>query len=149
MTWLQGPQAQLVVRRAGFVDQGAVPIPLDSQGQRFANAIAAAGEDMPLIELQRMVRALGPRVRLSTSFRFEVGSTRLDAQSRSNLLSLAQAIRDGRYDTRVLLLAGFSDGRGAASANRDLSSARAEAVERDLLSTNGIKATGFQPVRFS
>jgi len=137
LTWLQGPQAQLVVRRAGFVDQGAVPIPLDSQGQRFANAIAAAGEDMPLIELQRMVRALGPRVRLSTSFRFEVGSTRLDAQSRSNLLSLAQAIRDGRYDTRVLLLAGFSDGRGAVSANRDLSSARAEAVERDLLALLG------------
>ena len=137
LAWMQGPQAQLVVRRAGFVDQGAVPIPLDSQGQRFANAIAAAGADMPLIELQRMVRVLGARVRLSTSFRFEVGSTRLDAQSRSNLLSLAQAIRDGRYDRRPLLLAGFSDGRGAASANRDLSSARAEAVLRDLLSLLG------------
>ena len=66
-----------------------------------------------------------------------MGSTRLDAQSRSNLLSLAQAIRDGRYDTRVLLLAGFSDGRGAASANRDLSSARAKTVERDLLALLG------------
>jgi phosphate transport system substrate-binding protein len=137
LAWMRGPQAQLVVRRSGFVDQGAVPIPLDAQGQRFANAIAAAGDDMPLIELQRMVRVLGARVRLSTSFRFEVGSTRLDAQSRSNLLSLAQAIRDGRYDARPLLLAGFSDGRGAASANRDLSSARAEAVLRDLQSLLG------------
>jgi phosphate transport system substrate-binding protein len=137
LAWMRGPQAQLVVRRSGFVDQGAVPIPLDAQGQRFANAIAAAGDDMPLIELQRMVRVLGARVRLSTSFRFEVGSTRRDAQSRSNLLSLAQAIRDGRYDARPLLLAGFSDGRGAASANRDLSSARAEAVLRDLQSLLG------------
>jgi len=132
LAWMRGPQAQLVVRRAGFVDQGAVPIPLDAQGQRFANAIAAAGDDMPLIELQRMVRVLAARVRLSTSFRFEVGSTRLDAQSRSNLLALAQAIRDGRYVGRPLMLTGFSDGRGAASANRDLSSARAEAVLRDL-----------------
>ena len=41
-------------------------------------------------------------------------------------------MRDGRYDTRVLLLAAFSDGRGAETANRDLSSACAEAVERDL-----------------
>ena len=89
LTWMEGPQAQLVVRWAGFVDQGAVPISIDSQGQRFANAIAAAGVDMPLIELQRLVRVLGPRVRLSASFQFEVGSTRLDAQSRSNLLSLA------------------------------------------------------------
>ena len=70
------PQAQLVVRWAGFVDQGAVPISIDSQGQRFANAIAAAGVDMPLIELQRLVHVLGLRVRLSTSFQFEVGSTR-------------------------------------------------------------------------
>lgn len=130
--WLRGPDAQLVVRRAGFVDQGAVPISLDAKGQRFANAIAAAGDDMPLTELQRMVRVLGAQVRLSTSFRFEVGSTRLDAQSRSNLLALAQAIRDGRYDGRPLMLVGFSGGRGGAEANRDLSSARAVAVLRDL-----------------
>lgn len=130
--WLRGPDAQLVVRRAGFVDQGAVPISLDAQGQRFANAIAAAGEDMPLTELQRMVRVLGSQVRLSTSFRFEVGSTRLDAQSRSNLMALAQAIRDGRYDGSALMLVGFSDGRGGAEANRDLSSARAVAVLGDL-----------------
>lgn len=135
--WLRGPDAQLVVRRAGFVDQGAVPIPLDAQGQRFANAIAAAGEDMPLTELQRMVRILGSQVRLSTSFRFEVGSTRLDAQSRSNLLALAQAIRDGRYDGRRLMLVGFSDGRGGSAANRDLSSARAVAVLSDLKESMG------------
>lgn len=132
LAWLRGPEAQLVVRRAGFVDQGAVPIPLDAQGQRFANAIAAAGEEMPLTELQRMVRVLAARVRLSTSFRFEVGSTRLDAQSRSNLLALAQAIRNGRYVDQPLTLVGFSDGRGGPEANRDLSSARAASVLRDL-----------------
>ena len=44
----------------------------------------------------------------------------------------AQALRDGRFDDRPLMLVGFSDGRGAASANRDLSSARAEAVLREL-----------------
>ena len=137
LTWLRRPQAQLVVRRTGFVDQGAVPISLDAQGQRFANAIGAAGEDMPLSELQRMVRVLGKHVRLSTSFRFEVGSTRLDAQSRSNLLTLAQAIKDGEYAGRKLLLVGFSDGRGAAKPNRDLSAARAEAVLKDIEQVSG------------
>lgn len=135
--WLRGPDAQLVVRRAGFVDQGAVPISLDAQGQRFANAIANAGEDIPLTELQRLVRVLMPRTRLSTSFRFEVGSTRLDAQSRSNLLTLGQAIRDGRYNGHSLMLVGFSDGRGAPGPNRDLSSARAEAVKRELIAVLG------------
>lgn len=137
LRWLRGPEAQLVVRRAGFVDQGAVPIALDQQGQRFVNAIANAGPEVPLTELQRMVRVLTPRTRLSTSFRFQVGSTRLDAQSRSNLLALGQAIRDGRYAGQSLMLVGFSDGRGDALANRDLASARAEAVKRALLAAMG------------
>jgi phosphate transport system substrate-binding protein len=137
LAWLRGPEAQLVVRRAGFVDQGAVPIGLDAQGQRFANAILKAGEDISLAELQRMVRVLTPRTRLSTSFRFEVGSTRLDAQSRSNLMTLGQAVRDGRYDGQSLMLVGFSDGRGAPEPNRELSSARAEAVKRALIAALG------------
>lgn len=137
LAWLRGPEAQLVVRRSGFVDQGAVPISLDEQGQRFVNAIAQAGEDITLAELQRMVRVLTPLTRLSTSFRFEVGSTRLDAPSRSNLLALGQAIRDGLYDDQRLMLIGFGDGRGSAEPNRDLSSARAEAVRRALVEVLG------------
>lgn len=131
--WLRRPSAQLVIRRAGFVDQTAIPIPIAQQGDRFAQAITAAGADVPLAELQRMVRVLGPQVRLSTTFRFEVGSTRLDAQSRSNVLQLARDIHDGRHDGRVLMLVGFSDGRGPAVANRDLSSARADAVRRAII----------------
>ena len=132
LDWLRSPSAQLVIRRAGFVDLAAVPIPLAKQGDRLANAIANAGTEVPLEELQRMVRLLSPRVRMSSTFRFEPGSTRLDGQSRSNVMQLAQAIRDGRFGGRELMLVGFSDGRGPAAANRDLSSARAEAVLRDL-----------------
>ncbi len=132
LNWLRSPSAQLVIRRAGFVDLAAVPIPLAEQGDRLANAIASAGPEVPLSELQRMVRLLSPRVRMSSTFRFEPGSTRLDGQSRSNVMQLAQAIRDGRFGGGELTLVGFSDGRGPATANRDLSSARAEAVLRDL-----------------
>ena len=132
LDWLRSPSAQLVIRRAGFVDLAAVPIPLANQGDRLANAISNAGTEIPLVELQRMVRLLSPRVRMSSTFRFEPGSTRLDGQSRSNVMQLAQAIRDGRFGGRELMLVGFSDGRGPATANRDLSSARAEAVMRDL-----------------
>jgi len=103
-----------------------------NQGDRLANAITNAGTEVPLVELQRMIRVLGARVRMSSTFRFEPGSTRLDGQSRSNVLQLAQAIRDGRFGRSELLLVGFSDGRGPALANRDLSSARAEAVKQDV-----------------
>ena len=137
IAWLRTSEAQLILRRAGVLGQEAVPIPLDAQGDRFAAAITAAGPDVTLGELQRLVRVLRPQVRLSPTFRFDPGSTRLDAPSRSNLLHLAQTIRDGRYAGQSLMLVGFSDGRGPALANRDLSSARAEAVKRELLGVLG------------
>ncbi len=132
LEWLRSPSAQLVIRRAGFVDLAAVPIPIAEQGDRLANAIVSAGGEVSLAELQRMIRVLSPRVRMSSTFRFEPGSTRLDGQSRSNVMQLAQAIRDGRFGGRALMFVGFSDGRGPAVANRDLAAARAEAVLRDV-----------------
>jgi len=137
LAWLRGPEAQLVVRRAGFVDQGAVPIPLDAQGQRFANAIAAAGGDITLAELQRMVQVLTPRTHLSTSFRFETGTGQLDAPSRSNLLALGQAIRDGRYDGQSLMLVGFGNGTPDLETDIAGSRDRAEAVRSSLIAALG------------
>ncbi|RVV97871.1 cell envelope biogenesis protein OmpA [Mesobaculum littorinae] len=122
------PGAQPVVRRTGFVDQFPQAIPLDSQGARFANAIARAGGDTGLDELQGMVAALDDRARLSVTFRFEDGSSRLDAQSRSNVALLAQALNRGVFADRSLLFVGFSDGVGPAATNRRLARARAETV---------------------
>lgn len=145
LNWFRSPSAQLVIRRAGFVDLAAVPIPLSDQGDRLGNAISNAGVEIPLGELQRMIRILSPQVRMSSTFRFEPGSTRLDGQSRSNVLQLAQAIRDGRFGGQKLMFVGFSDGRGPAQANRDLSAARAESVRRDVEAALG----GVTPINLS
>ena len=128
LSYLRDPSAQLVIRRAGFVDQAPEEIAIHQQGDRFANAIAQAGEEIDLEELQRMVTFLTPLKRLSTTFRFEAGSTRLDAQSRSNVLQLARAIEVGLYDARRLVFVGFSDGNGSADANLQIANRRAEAV---------------------
>ena len=77
-----------------------------------------------------MTATLSPMARLTTSFRFEAGSIRLDAQSRSNVQQLARALEQGQYDARKLLFVGFSDGLGAATPNRDIALRRAEAVMR-------------------
>ncbi|GAW34523.1 hypothetical protein RA2_01572 [Roseovarius sp. A-2] len=130
MAYLRDPSAQLVIRRAGFVDQTPEAIEINAQGDRFANAIARAGEELGLDELQRMVRTLAPLKRLTTTFRFETGSVRLDAQSRSNAEQLAQALEVGLYDSRRLVFVGFSDGEGAAGTNREIALRRAETVRR-------------------
>lgn len=128
LTYLHDPAAQLVIRRAGFVDQAPEEIAISAQGDRFANAIIQAGDEVDLAELQRMTTTLGPLKRLTTTFRFEAGSARLDAQSRSNVLQLARAMELGLYDARRLVFVGFSDGDGGAAANRDIAMRRALAV---------------------
>jgi len=130
LAFTRGPAAQVVIRRTGFVDQAPEEVPVDAQGNRFANAIRAAGAEVTLGELQRMAATLTPMARLTTSFRFEAGSVRLDAQSRSNVQQLARALEQGRYDARRLMFVGFSDGDGDATANREIALRRAEAVRR-------------------
>ena len=133
LAFLRGPSAQIVIRRAGFIDQAPEEVSINEQGYRFANAVTSAGPEVTLEELQRMTRTLYGMARLTTSFRFEAGSVRLDAQSRSNVQQLARALEQGTYDAREILLVGFSDGDGPASANRDIALRRAEAVKRAVV----------------
>ncbi|PTX57788.1 phosphate ABC transporter substrate-binding protein (PhoT family) [Litoreibacter ponti] len=127
LDFTQDPAADIVIRRAGFVDQAITTTRFDDQGDRLAHAISEAGEEVPLPELQRMVAALRDRDRLSTTFRF-VGGTRLDVQSEENVLRLARALETGAFNERELLLVGFSDSEGPAGPNLALSRKRAQLV---------------------
>jgi phosphate transport system substrate-binding protein len=133
LAYTRSPGAQMVIRRAGFVDQQPEEVPIADQGARFANAIARAGEEVSLSDLQRMVSVLTPYKRLTTSFRFEAGSSLLDAQSRSNVDQLAAALESGVYDGREIMFVGFSDGDGAAPVNQRIAMERAKAVERAVV----------------
>ena len=126
--FLSTPAAQIVVRRAGFTDQGREEIPLAAQGERLANAIAGAGPEVTLQELQRMAASLRGAARLTTSFRFRGGSTTLDAQSAGNVAQLARALDSGAFAGRELIFVGFSDGEGGAAANRRIARRRAQEV---------------------
>ena len=128
LQYLGTPDAQRFVRRAGFVGQNVVPISVAAQGERLANAISRAGEEVGLADLQRMTAALTGRARLSLSFRFRAGSTALDAQSEANVRQLAELLEGGQFDGKELLFAGFSDGDGPAAANQSIALKRADAV---------------------
>lgn len=128
LAFAQSSAAQPVIRRSGFVDQAPEEVSITQQGDRLANAIAAAGTQTPLSELQRIVERLGGMKRLTTSFRFEAGSARLDAQSRSNVVQLAHDLEQGRFDARQMVFVGFSDGQGSAEANMEIALSRANSV---------------------
>ncbi|MCL6285186.1 phosphate ABC transporter substrate-binding/OmpA family protein [Ruegeria sp. 2012CJ41-6] len=133
LAYTRGPSAQLVIRKAGFVDQMPELVEMGSQGARLANAIASAGDEVPLSELQRLTKTLSPLARLTTSFRFEAGSSRPDAQSRANIQQLAQALEVGTYDARKLVFVGFSDGVGPATSNQSIALRRAKAVRKAVI----------------
>lgn len=128
LSYVRGPAAQVVIRRAGFVDQAPEAMSINVQGDRLANAMQAAGSEVGLDELHQMIGALRGLKRLTTSFRFEPGSTRPDAQSRSNIQQLARALEAGVYDAQTLTFVGFSDGDGAATGNKAIALKRANAV---------------------
>lgn len=133
LAYLRSDSAQLVTRRAGFVDQALTEVPLDAQGGRLANAIRAAGPEVGLDELHRMMALFTDKRRLTLSFRFKDGSSALDAASRSNVSLLAAALEAGDFDGHSLVFSGFSDGQGDASKNLTLARRRAEAVRKAVL----------------
>lgn len=133
LAYTRGPAAQIVIRRAGFVDQSPEEVSIALQGERFANAIAQADKSVPLADLQAIVSRLGNHDRLTTTFRFRPGVSALDPQSQSNAQQLARALELGTYDGRELVFVGFSDGEGSAEANRSIALRRAEAVRNAVL----------------
>lgn len=128
MRFSRSPAAQVAILRAGFIDQAISRTPISRQGDRLANAIRNAGDEVLLDELQRLVTAMDGARRLSVTFRFDGGSSRLNAQSRSNIALLARALETGMIGARELTFVGFSDGDGGADANKRLSRQRAASV---------------------
>ena len=132
LDFLRTPAAQDAVAAAGFVDRSASRQPMTADGLRLLNAILGAGEDVTLDDLKRLAGIMDGADRVSLTFRFEDGSSTLDAQSQDNLGDLAQLIAAGQFRNQKLVLAGFSDGSGAAEANLALSVDRAAKVAQEL-----------------
>lgn len=132
LAYLDTAAAEGAIRAAGLVDQTPEARGLDAQGERLATAIAAAGPDIDLPELQRLAALMQATRRLSVTFRFQDGSTAFDTRSRGNLRSLARAIEAGLLAGQEVLLVGFSDASGPAGTNRALALRRADTVRAAL-----------------
>jgi phosphate transport system substrate-binding protein len=126
--FLATPPAQAAIAGAGYIDRAPEMQPMTADGLRLINAIQGAGDDIALADLKGLVTVMTGADRLSLTFRFQDGSTALDASSQQNLADLAQLLEAGQYADRELILAGFSDGSGDAAENLTLSRERADVV---------------------
>ncbi|MFN4204325.1 MAG: phosphate ABC transporter substrate-binding/OmpA family protein [Tabrizicola sp.] len=132
LAFLRTPASDAAVTAAGFIDRSPARQPMTADGLRLINAIKGAGEDVTLEELKRLAGIMDGADRLSFTFRFEDGSSTLDATSQDSLEDLARLIAAGQFRDQRLVLAGFSDGSGAADANLALSIDRAARVAQEL-----------------
>ncbi len=132
LEFLPTPGAQAAVAKAGYIDRLPEAQPMTADGLRLINAIQGAGEETTLADLKRLAGMMNGADRLSFTFRFEDGSSTLDRTSQDNLADLAKLLEAGEFRDKALILAGFSDGSGAAQANFDLSLNRAARVRAAL-----------------
>lgn len=132
LDFLALPAAQTAIASGGYIDRSPERQPMTADGLRLINAIQGAGEETTLGDLKRLVETMSGADRMSLTFRFQDGSDGLDASSQENLTDLARLIESGLLRNSEMILAGFSDGSGAAATNLDLSQARAETVLTEL-----------------
>lgn len=128
LDFLPLPSAQKAIGQSGYIDRIPERQPMTAEGLRLINAIQGAGEETTLEDLKRLVDLMDGTDRFSLTFRFQDGSSLLDAGSQESLRDLALLLEAGVFSNQELILAGFSDGTGSAKANLDLSQSRADGV---------------------
>lgn len=125
--------AQDIVKRSGYIGQDVTSLSVNEQGLRFVSTILPSDADVTLEEVQSMLTNLVSAERLSLTFRFQPGSTRLDSRSEADADRLAQLIDEGAFDNKEILIIGFSDSVGEGEINLNLSAARARQVRDSIL----------------
>ncbi len=132
--------AQRIVTETGFVDQQVTSLSSNNQGTRFMATLLEAGKEFPVEDAQNMVKELLAAERLSLTFRFKQGSSRLDTRGEEDVQRLAQLLSDDRMLNKELVFIGFTDAIGPNDLNQALSEARAASVVKAVRRLAGKEA---------
>ena len=138
--------ADAVIAKSGFIDLGIVSRSQGDEDSRRAALIAETLRyDVGFVGevMAEMLAEMDNYDRLSTTFRFRTGSSRLDERGRLDMQRLITYLEDAPAGTTVNFV-GFTDDVGAFDANRQLGIERAEAVKDELAGIAGDRLAGIQ-----
>ena len=119
-------------------DRGAITLEIERQSSADRVAALRAAQSRSRYaqstdEVGDHVARLRGATRLSPTFRFRTGSSRLDARAIRDARRLAAYVKsEPSVRDRSLELVGFADSRGSTGRNLQLAAARAESVRRAL-----------------
>lgn len=127
-------QAQYI--DAGFVGQTVETVPMSLQGSRLASAILQAETPEVFEATRALTQTLTLADRLSTTFRFEPGSTELDNKSRRDAVRIAEYLMRPENVDREILLFGFTDSVGRDDLNQLLSLQQAVSISEAIIAAS-------------
>jgi phosphate transport system substrate-binding protein len=137
LEYTRSEEAQRVIADAGFVDQSVDFIPVNDQGVRFAMAFTDPSPEFSYPQMRELMAELINGYRLSTTFRFNPGSSQLDNKSQGDVQRVIEYFSQEDERGREVLLVGFTDSVGRADLNRALSFRRADQVRRSIVEEGG------------
>ncbi len=128
-------EAKKVIRSSGFIDQSIGYLSFSHIGDKLLSSFSTLQERNERLLLKSFVRTFQHSNRLSTTFRFEPNSVRLDRNSIEMVLKLGPLLLKARQAHKKIYLVGFSDSVGDFEQNRQIALLRARQVKNTLAGT--------------
>lgn len=145
-------EADSVISKAGFINLGIKSRVQSLEGDRARSLLDPDVDQFEGGVMREMMSAMVNYDRLSTTFRFNTGSSRMDERGLLDMSRLADYLETKPQGTKVMFV-GFTDSVGAFASNRNLSQDRAGQVQQavanfagDRLSHIELTHTGFGEV---
>lgn len=149
LAYAKSAEADGVIAKSGFIDLGVKTQDMTMGSSRAQSLLTADADPYEGAIMREMLGEMVAHDRLSTTFRFRTGSSRLDERARIDMARLVDFLELQPAGTRIKFV-GFTDSVGAFDSNRELSVKRAnqvmEAVDDfagDRLEHVDMSSTGF------
>lgn len=129
LDYVTSPRADPVISKAGFISLGILSQEQSPEGDRAKSLSDTSVDQFEGAVMGEMIEAMAEYDRLSTTFRFNTGSSRMDERGVADMARLASHLETQPEGTKVLFV-GFTDSVGAFASNRTLSEGRAGDVQQ-------------------
>ena len=143
LNFAQSPSADSVIAKAGFVDLGVERRPQALDGPRAMGLLTSKVDAFEGNVIREFLAQMPQYDRLSTTFRFRLGSSSLDERAVLDKERLTRYLETMPEGTSVVMV-GFTDDTGAFTSNQRLSEERARSVAREIKDHAGDRLSGIQ-----
>lgn len=143
LDFAKSSNADEVIARSGFVDLGIQRVSQSLEGPRGRALLAPNPDAFESGVMREMLAETVNYDRLSSTFRFSPGSTKLDERGLLDMQRLAAYLAGQPEGTKVMFV-GFTDEIGEFTSNRSLSESRAKQIQEELQKVGGDQLAGVE-----